>query len=77
MGVDEPFYTYLTCYTVLAAQHDPRATRVLQTAYTLLESYAGHIYDEHLRHSFWENVAVHRMIQQAYATTISSLEATG
>ncbi|MDQ3249990.1 MAG: tetratricopeptide repeat protein, partial [Chloroflexota bacterium] len=68
IGVDEPFYTYLTCYTILIAQHDVRAATVLQTAHRLLQTYAENIQDDHLRHSFLENVAVHRALHHAYTS---------
>jgi len=67
-GVDEPFYTYLTCYMVLTTQQDARAATVLKTACTLLQTYADHIQDNDLRHSFLENVAVHRALHHADAT---------
>jgi predicted ATPase/WD40 repeat protein/DNA-binding SARP family transcriptional activator len=66
-GLDEPFEIYLTCYRVLTANHDPRAAPVLRTAHTLLQQYADHITDDDLRRSFFENVVVHRTLQQAFA----------
>jgi predicted ATPase/DNA-binding SARP family transcriptional activator len=66
-GIYEPFPIFLTCYRVLATTHDPRARTVLQTAYDLLQSYAAHIDDEDLHHSFLQNVSVHRQLQQIHA----------
>jgi hypothetical protein len=66
-GLYEPFSIFLTCYLVLATTHDPRARSVLQRAYTLQHSYAAHIDDEELRHSFLQNVSVHRQLQQIHA----------
>lgn len=66
VGIDEPFYTYLVCYQVLADHDDERATAVLQQGYALLTAYANQIMDPALRHSFLRNVPVHRALQQAY-----------
>jgi tetratricopeptide (TPR) repeat protein len=59
-GTYEPFRIYLTCYRVLKAHDDARATEVLRTAYTLLQERAAGIEDERLRRSFLENVPAHR-----------------
>ncbi|MFN8489018.1 MAG: BTAD domain-containing putative transcriptional regulator [Caldilineaceae bacterium] len=66
-GQDEPFFLYLTCYQVLAAAQDPRAPTILQQGYRLLQRYADQITEDRLRHSFLQNVLVHRALQQAYA----------
>ncbi|MFN8440634.1 MAG: BTAD domain-containing putative transcriptional regulator [Caldilineaceae bacterium] len=64
-GLDEPFFSYLVCYQVLAAQHDPRAPSILQSAHHLLQRYADQIDEEDLRCSFLENVPLHRQLQQS------------
>ncbi len=61
-GTDEPFRIYLTCYRVLQANRDPRATDLLGTAYHLLQAQAAKIKDPTWRRSFLENVDVHREI---------------
>lgn len=66
VGMDEPFLIYLTCYQVLAANHDTRATALLQRGYDLLQQYAARIQDDALRTSFLENVPVHRALQEAH-----------
>jgi hypothetical protein len=66
-GSEEPFRIYLTCYRVLDALQDPRATAVLQTARDLLEAYANQIADASLHLSFLENVATHRELLHAAA----------
>ena len=66
-GPDEPFRIYLTGYRVLDANHDPRATAVLQTAHDVLHEYADRITDAASRHSFLENVATHRELRRAFA----------
>lgn len=71
VGIDEPFYTYLSCFRVLTANHDGRAESILQTAYALLQRYAGHIADGGLRRSFWENVPVHHTLYQAYTAALN------
>jgi predicted KAP-like P-loop ATPase len=62
----EPFRVYLTCYHLLAANQDERASSILQTAYRLLQERATQITDEKLRRSFLENVPEHREIVAAY-----------
>jgi predicted ATPase/DNA-binding SARP family transcriptional activator/Tfp pilus assembly protein PilF len=65
-GVDEPFLIYLTCYRVLQAAQDSRAREILTTAHHLLQERAAKIANEEMRHSFLENVAVHREIIAAF-----------
>ena len=69
---DEPFRIYLTCYRVLDANYDPRATTILQTAHHLLHEYANHITDDSLRRSFLENVATHRELVRAYVEAVTA-----
>lgn len=71
-GFDEPFQVYLTCYTVLAAHQDPRATPRLTAAHELLTAYANRLLDPAVRRSFLENVAIHRDLQAAYTTAQAS-----
>jgi len=63
--VRTPFYTYLICYRVLEANHDPRAAPLLRTARQRLEEYAARISDDALRRSFLENVPAHRELLRA------------
>ncbi|NIV37132.1 MAG: hypothetical protein GWN58_49190, partial [Anaerolineae bacterium] len=42
-GNDEPLRVYLTCYQVLRAYGDPRAERILDGAYGLLQQRAAKI----------------------------------
>ncbi len=65
-GTDEPFRVYLTCYQVLLASNDSRATELLCTAYRLLQGQAEKIQDEALRRSFLGNVAAHHEIVETY-----------
>ena len=60
------FPAYLACYQVLQANHDPRADRILETAYTLLQERAVKITTRTLHRSFMENVVEHRGIVQAW-----------
>jgi len=66
VGLDEPFTIYLTCHRVLAANQDPRATDVLTQAHRLLRAYVGQMQDAAMRHTFLENVAVHRAVRETY-----------
>jgi len=65
-GTDDPFGIYLTCYRILQACGDPRASQLLENAYQDLQEQAAKIEDEELRHSFLNNVATHREIMQEY-----------
>jgi hypothetical protein len=53
---------YLTCYRVLRAMGDPRASEILDAAYRLIQERADKIEDEALRRSYLENVAANREI---------------
>jgi len=61
-GAEEPFRVYLTCYQVLLANQDPRASDLLNTANRLLWERAAKISDKELQRSFLEGVAVHQEI---------------
>ena len=67
VGINEPFFVYLTCYRVLAAHQDMRASRLIDVAHTLLQEYAARIHDEILCHAFLEKVVVHRQLRQIHA----------
>jgi adenylate cyclase len=58
----DPFWIRLTCYRVLEATGDPRASEFLQQTYDLLMEQADRIGDEGMRRSFLENVPWHREI---------------
>jgi tetratricopeptide (TPR) repeat protein len=66
-GTEEPTRIYLTCYRVLASNHDPRAKGMLNLAHKLLQERAGRIDDEKMRHSYLENVSAHREIVREFA----------
>lgn len=65
-GANEPMRVYLTCYQVLEACHDPRASNILNYAYAELSKQKAHIQDEALERSFVENVAANRELLAAY-----------
>jgi class 3 adenylate cyclase/tetratricopeptide (TPR) repeat protein len=65
-GTKEPFRVYLTCYRVLAANRDPRAPAILNTAHSLLQERAAKIRDEGLRRIFLENAAAHREVESEW-----------
>ncbi|MBV7328617.1 tetratricopeptide repeat protein [Chloroflexi bacterium TSY] len=64
IGVTEPFFVYLVCYQVLAANRDPRTSEVLSRGHHLLQNVAALFEDETHRISFLENVPVHRELNQ-------------
>ncbi len=57
---------YLTCYRVLQANRDARASSILTTAYRLLEEQARTIGDDELQKMFYENVPFHRELVLEY-----------
>jgi len=64
-AVTTPVFTYLACYAVLAADHDPRAATVLQQGYTWLQQTAAGL-DDKIRRHFLEVVPSHRALMMAY-----------
>ena len=62
----DPCRIFWICYRVLRASQDPRAQKILTTAYNLLQERATRIEDEELRHSYLENVACHQTITSAF-----------
>jgi ATP/maltotriose-dependent transcriptional regulator MalT len=66
-GTSERFRVPLTCYQVLRATGDPRATSVLQGAVEQLQVFARTIDDARLRRTFLENVPWHRELLAATA----------
>ncbi len=65
-GIEYPLQVYLTCYDILKATTDERATSILNTAHTTLMDQANDITDPSLRQSFLENVASNRGIIMAW-----------
>ncbi|MCL4860685.1 MAG: AAA family ATPase [Caldilineaceae bacterium] len=65
-GFNDPFFIYLTCYQVLAANGDSRAATLLQQGYDLLQQAAA-VLDEESRQRFLTAVSVHRDLIAAYA----------
>ena len=61
-GTEQPLLVYLSCYRALQAVHDPRAKKVVDEAYHLLQDIAAKITDKDLCHSFRQNVPAHREI---------------
>ena len=59
-GTDEPVRVYLTCYRVLQAQGDERASGILTTAHDLIQARVARIDDPVTRCCFLENVRAHR-----------------
>ena len=68
-GLTTPFFTYLTCYRVLAANQDSRAQAILEQGWRLLLDDAVGLTDPALRRSFLEGVAVHRELQQVHGAS--------
>jgi tetratricopeptide (TPR) repeat protein len=65
-GWTTPFFSYLTCYQVLAANQDKRANTVLAQGGRLLQEYAAGIAEPGLRQRFLEGVPAHRALMGLY-----------
>jgi tetratricopeptide (TPR) repeat protein len=63
-GADEPGRIYLTCWKVLQAAGDPRATQVKATGQAWLAECARQINDPAIQHSFLHNIPAHRALQE-------------
>jgi predicted ATPase len=61
-GIEDPFQLYLICFRVLQANDDPRAEKLLDQAYELLQEQTAKISDPEMRRSFLANVAAHQEI---------------
>ncbi len=61
-GVEQPGQLYRTCYEVLVANQDRRATELLTTANEFLMARAA-LLDEPLRHIFLHNIPAHAMLR--------------
>jgi predicted ATPase/class 3 adenylate cyclase len=66
-GADQPLRVDLTCYRVLQQAGDQRASRLLETAYRILQERAAKIADEPTRQAFLNNIEYHWEIQAAYS----------
>jgi predicted ATPase/class 3 adenylate cyclase len=64
----EPAWIYLTCYRVLKENQDPRASALLDTAYTWLQERAAGIDDADRRRCFLEDIATHRELTAWHST---------
>jgi hypothetical protein len=64
-GYNDPFFIYVTCYRVLVATGDSRATALLQQGYELLQQDAAAL-DENSRQRFLSAVPLHRTLVTAY-----------
>ena len=65
-STDEPFRIYLTCYQILQAGQDDRATEVLELAYNGLQKRAAKINDNACQRSFLTNIAVHKEVIETW-----------
>ena len=65
-GAASPFQIYLTCYNVLNAAQDARATELLTQAHQAMQERAAAIVDEEARNMFLNNVAAHRQLSEAF-----------
>jgi tetratricopeptide (TPR) repeat protein len=63
---DELPQLFLSCYQVLSAAGDVRATQVLEVACARLNRQASQISDATCRQAFWEDVPTHRALLAAH-----------
>jgi tetratricopeptide (TPR) repeat protein len=66
-GTSDIFRIYWTCYQVLSTSNDSRAAEILQSAHKRLQTLAASVPEGTIRHSFLENVIVHRLIIDAWS----------
>ncbi|HSJ86487.1 MAG TPA: tetratricopeptide repeat protein [Anaerolineales bacterium] len=64
-GADEPLRVYYSCYQLLQKKQDPRAGRVLQAAFQMLEEQLSKFKNERLRQAYIENVPWRYALQLA------------
>ena len=76
-GTEEPLRIYWTCCQVLRAAQDARGEAASRQARRVLSERAERIHDPALRHSFLEEVALHRQVREEAAVERSSREAAG
>jgi tetratricopeptide (TPR) repeat protein len=62
----EPLRPYTVCFQVLEALNDPRANRILDDGYTLLQARAAAITDQEQQRSFLDNVSFNRALLTAW-----------
>ena len=65
-GTEEPIGVYRTCYEVLRAAQDPRATDVLAAGHALLQERAAQFDDEDRRRLFLANVPAHLWLRHLW-----------
>jgi tetratricopeptide (TPR) repeat protein len=63
-GTEEPLRIYLTIYLTLMKNHDPRANKILENAYSLLQDQVSKIKDQTLKDMFIQNVPWRREIEE-------------
>jgi hypothetical protein len=64
-GIVELIRVYLTCYQVLTALQDERATQVLTMGHTILQARANKIEEPSLRDSYLQ-IAAHAELRRLY-----------
>ena len=65
-GTESPSQIYVTAYEVLTAVSDPRANKILITAYKKLQENASRIHDKETRRAFLNNIQINQQIIQLY-----------
>jgi hypothetical protein len=71
-GTDDPFQVYLTCYRVLSACRDDRASSLLSEACSMLRQQAAQLEDESRQKMFLEDVPAHRALMAAWAEQLAA-----
>ncbi len=62
-GAEQPVRIYLTCFEILDAHGDRRASACLQAGAGLLQASVDRIADDSLRHSLLHNIPAHQRLQ--------------
>lgn len=76
-GVTGLFRIFWSCYQALEANRDLRAIGVLDTAYAALQERAARLTDPVIRHSYLENVVIHKAIVKAHGQTAPERRSEG
>ena len=71
-GTEDPTRIYLTCYHILMAASDPRASQVLAAGHANLQERAAKISDDAMRHSLLDNIPSHQELLALYTGEVTT-----
>ncbi len=71
-GTEEPLRVYLTAYSALSLEHDPRTSQILEEAHSLLVDQVNRIQDQAGKKMYVQNVPWRREIEELWEQNIST-----